>query len=101
MVAGRCPADGLRYAKGEGTPPFQTRSEIERQLPGLAKAKADELWESLDLTADEIGRFLDLVKSRAAHPWIYPMLATAAHRGLAVANCCECGSATWTWRRAW
>lgn len=81
IVTGRCPTDGLRYAKGEEKPPFQTRAETERQLPGLARGQADELWEALYLTAAEIERPLAHVREHAAHPWIYPLLATAAHAG--------------------
>jgi integrase len=81
IVEGRCPVDGLRYAKGDEKPPFQTRAEIERQLPGLLQEKADELWEVLYLTFEEVGRLLDHVKATAGHPWIYPLVATAAHTG--------------------
>lgn len=81
IVAGRCPVDGLRYAKGDERPPFQSRAEIERQLSGLSGPKADELWEVLYLTFEEVGRLLDYVKATAGHPWIYPLVATAAHTG--------------------
>ena len=81
IVEGRCPVDGLRYAKGDEKPPFQSRAEIERQLPGLPKEKAAELWEVLYLTFDEVGRLLDHIKATAGHPWIYPLVATAAHTG--------------------
>ncbi len=78
---GSCPVDGLRYAKGDEKPRFQSRAEIERQLPGLPQEKASELWEVLYLTFDEVGRLLDHIKATAGHPWIYPLLATAAHTG--------------------
>ena len=81
IVEGPCPVDGLRYAKGDEKPPFQSRAEIERQLPGLSKEKAGDLWEVLYLTFDEVGRLLDHVKVTAGHPWIYPLVATAAHTG--------------------
>jgi integrase len=81
IVTGRCSVDGLRYAKGDEKPPFQSRAEIERQLPGLSPQKADELWEVLYLTADEVEQLLTHVKAQAGHPWIYPLLATAAHTG--------------------
>ena len=35
IVAGRYPYDGLRYPKSDEKPPFGTRAEIERQIPGL------------------------------------------------------------------
>jgi integrase len=81
IVEGRCPVDGLRYAKGDEKPPFQSRAQIERQLPGLPKEKADELWEVLYLTFDEVGKLLDHIKTTAGHPWIHPLVATAAHTG--------------------
>jgi integrase len=81
IVAGRFPYDGLRYRKGDEKPPFQTRAEIERQLPGLPPEQGRELWESLYLTLPEIGRLLGHLQERAAHPWVYPLVATAAHTG--------------------
>jgi integrase len=81
IVEGRCPVDGLRYAKSDEKPPFQSRAERERQLPGLSKEKAAELWEVLYLTFDEVGRLLDHIKATAGHPWIYPLVATAAQTG--------------------
>ncbi len=91
IVAGRCPVDGLRYAKGDEKPPFQSRAEIERQLPGLPRHKADELWEVLYLTAAEVERLLAHVKANAGRQkWIYPLLATAAYTGARpVASCCR------------
>ena len=41
----------------------------------------DELWEALYLTTSEVEKLLDHVESHAAHPWIHPMLATAAYTG--------------------
>jgi integrase len=80
LVAGRT-RKGLRYAKGDEKPPFQIRAEIERQLPGLSPAKAGELWGGLYLTLPEIGALLAHVKANALHPWIHPLVATAAHTG--------------------
>jgi integrase len=81
IVSGRYPYDGLRYPKTDEKPPFQTREEIERQLPGLPPRKAAELWEALYLTLPEIECLLAHVKANALHPWIYPLVATAAHTG--------------------
>jgi integrase len=81
IVSGRYPYDGLRYPKGNEKPPFQTRDEIERQLTGLTDGQADELWEALYLTLPEVERLLTHVQASAVHPWIYPLLATAAHTG--------------------
>jgi integrase len=81
IVSGRYPYDGLRYPKSDEKPPFQTRAEIERQLQGLPPKKAAELWEALYLTLPEIERLLAHVEANALHPWIYPLVATAAHTG--------------------
>jgi integrase len=81
IVSGRYPYDGLRYPRFDEKPPFQTRAEIERQLPGLPPKKATELWEALYLTLPEVERLLAHVKDRACHPWIYPLVAAAAHTG--------------------
>jgi integrase len=81
IVAGRYPYDGLRYPKSDEKPRFQTRQEILRQLPGLVQQKADELWQCLYLTLPETERLLTHVRKHASHPWLYPILATAAHTG--------------------
>ncbi|SIO11507.1 Site-specific recombinase XerD [Singulisphaera sp. GP187] len=81
IVAGRYPYDGLRYPKSDEKPPFMTRTEIERQLPGLTEEKAGELYESLYLTRVEIASLLAYIRDHAAHPWIHPMAATACHTG--------------------
>jgi integrase len=81
IVSGRYPYDGLTYPKSDEKPPFQTREEIERQLPGLPPQKQAELWSALYLTLPEVERLLAHVREHAGHPWIYPLLATAAHTG--------------------
>jgi integrase len=81
IVSGQYPSVGLRYPKSEEKPPFQTRQEIERQLSGLPSQKQAALWASLYLTLPEIERLLTQVKTRASHPWIYPLVAVAAHTG--------------------
>jgi integrase len=82
MVAGACPVKGLVYPKTDEKPPFQTRAEVDRQLDGLSAKQRHELWDALYLTLPEIGAFLDEVRTAAAHAWIYPLIATAAHAGL-------------------
>jgi integrase len=81
IVSGRYPYDGLRYPKSDEKPPFQTRREIERQLPGLPPQKQAELWAAIYLTLPEAERLLAHVREHAGHPWIYPLVATAAHTG--------------------
>ena len=81
-LSGICPVKGLIYPKIDEKPPFQTRTEIARQLEGLSSEQQDVLWDSLYLTLPEIELFLADVRESAAHPWIYPLVATAAHAGL-------------------
>jgi len=84
LVAGRFPYDGLRYPKTEEKPPFQTVEEIERQIAagGLTPGQAKELWEALYLRASEVAELLALVRERANHAWIYPLVCMAAHTGM-------------------
>jgi integrase len=81
LVSGRYPCDGLRYGKTDEKPPFQTRAEIRRQSPGLPPARVDDLWDSPYLTLLEVEQLLDYVRANALHPWIHPLVATAAHTG--------------------
>jgi integrase len=83
MVVGRFPYEGLRYPKGDEKPPFQTREEIRRQIAagGLKPAQVKELWEALYLQAHEVAGLLARAREHAVHPWIYPLIATAAHTG--------------------
>ncbi|MFO0842377.1 MAG: tyrosine-type recombinase/integrase [Gemmataceae bacterium] len=83
LTRGAFPSRGLRYPKGEEKPPFQTFDEIARALApgGLRGRKAAELWEALYLQPPEIKELLEVVKARAAHPWVYPLFAFAAHTG--------------------
>ncbi len=76
------PSTGLQYPKTSEKPPFRTRGEIEAQIArGLAPEDAAALWGSLFLTLDEVREVIDLVRERALHPWILPMVAIAAHTG--------------------
>jgi len=43
--------------------------------------QAAELWNCLFLTLSEIAELLEFVRKTANHPWIYPMVAFAAHTG--------------------
>ncbi len=82
-LTGSFPNQGLVYPKMSEKPPFQTRTEIERQLErgGLTKAEQQELWDSLFLTLPEVAELLAYVKEHARHGWIYPMFCVAAHTG--------------------
>lgn len=81
LVRGHFPSRGLVYPKHDEKLPFQTRSEIERKITGLTDAEQKELWDSLFLTTPEIDEMMEYVRQHAAHGWIYPMIAFAAHTG--------------------
>jgi integrase len=72
------PSPGLRYPKTDEKPPFMTRTEIERQITG---GMTEHLWECLYLNDGEIKQLLAFVKKHATQPWLYPLVATAAHTG--------------------
>jgi integrase len=81
LTSGPFPNKGLRYPKGREKPPFMTRAQIERELAS-DHDDPDELWECLYLELPEIGELLAYVKEHASHPFIYPMIAFAAHTGV-------------------
>jgi integrase len=78
------PGKGLVFPKLDEKPPFQTIEEIERRLGdgGLSGEEKEGIWESLYLTLPEVSEVLAHSKRHAAHPWIYPMMCTAAHTGV-------------------
>ncbi|MCI0461962.1 MAG: tyrosine-type recombinase/integrase [Gemmataceae bacterium] len=83
ILAGVFPGRGLTYPKADEKPPFQTREEIERKIRrgGLSEAEVDELWDSLFLTKPEVAEFLAFARANAFQPFLYPMVAFAAHTG--------------------
>jgi integrase len=80
LTTGQFPARGLRYPKGKEKPPFMTRAQIEREIASGHEEPA-ELWECLYLELPEIAELLGYVKDHASQPFIYPMIAVAAHTG--------------------
>jgi integrase len=85
MVTGELPRKQVRLPKPPDKPPFATRDEIARQLERLGltdkKAEESELWECLYLREAEVLDLLAHVKTHAAHPFIYPMVAMPAFTG--------------------
>jgi integrase len=82
LVNGNFPNRGLKFPKAEEKPPFQTWSEIERQVArGLTAAEERDLWDCLFLTLPEIAELLQCVKATARHGFIHPMFCFAAHTG--------------------
>ena len=83
IVTGVFPNRGLRYPKTADKSPFQTWTEIERQIEmaRLSDNEQAELWEGLYLTASEIDQVLNDVEKNTNCPVIFPMLVLAAHTG--------------------
>ncbi len=81
LVPGKFPNEGLRYPKHDEKPPFQTREQVERQLPGATEAERADLWDSFYPTLPEVEEILGIIPEGALHPWVHPMVCTAAHRG--------------------
>ncbi len=77
------PKPGLRYPKIDEKPPFQTLAEIERRIARgkLTAAQQADLWDCLFFTSEELAVVLEHVQKTALHPFIYPMVLTAAHTG--------------------
>src|SRR5262249_16022152 len=84
LAAKEWPGKGLVYPKADEPPPFQTIEEIERQIAkrDLSEADRHPLWESLYLRVPDVADLLACVQANAAYPWIYPLVATAAHTGM-------------------
>lgn len=83
LVAGPFPGRGLTYPKADERPPFQTRDEILRKVArgGLAADEVRALWDCLFLTKPDLAEFLSLAKGYEGEPFLYPMVAFAAHTG--------------------
>jgi integrase len=82
-LQGASPNRGLKYPKAGEKPPFQTWQEVQRQIArgGLTPAEEADLWDCLFLTLPQIDELLAFVKGQAGVPFLYPMVAFAAHTG--------------------
>lgn len=83
QVTGMFPGKGLQYPKTDAKPPFMTLDEIERKLSvgGFTAEEKRSLFESLYLRREEIDAMLEHVREAAGYPWVFPLVATAAHTG--------------------
>src|SRR5262249_5147204 len=48
---------------------------------GLEPEQVKELWHALYLQAHEVAGLLAHAREHTSHPWVYPLIATAAHTG--------------------
>jgi integrase len=83
QLNGVFPGRGLKYPKTDEKPPFQTRTEIERQIArgGLSQAEIRQLWDALFLTRPQIDQLLKHIHDCPVPPFLYPMSCLAAHAG--------------------
>jgi integrase len=83
FVAVPSPTKSLVYHKVKSKPPFQTWSQIERQLSrgGLTAVEENKLWNSLFLTLEEIDELLQFVRKVSRQAFVYVMFCLAAHTG--------------------
>jgi integrase len=82
IVAKELSIKGLLFSKRKSKPPFQTRTQIERQISrgGLTDSEIAQLWECLFLTLPEVDELLSFI-DKAATPAIRVMFFLAAHSG--------------------
>jgi integrase len=83
ILEGTFPNKGLRYPKGEDKRPFMTWEDIERRIGrgGLAAAEVKKWWDCLFLDLGQVAEFVEYMRTHGSRPWMYPMVAAAAHTG--------------------
>ncbi|MBX9655586.1 site-specific integrase [bacterium] len=72
------PRRGVKYGKTAEQFRFQTFEEIERQIK---RGGSEDLWDCLYLTVSEVNQLLKHASKNGKAPYLYPMLAMAAHTG--------------------
>jgi integrase len=83
ILEGTFPNKGLRYPKGEDKRPFMTWEDIERRIGrgGLAAGEIKKWWDCLFLDLAQVAEFVEYMRTHGSQPWMYPMVAAAAHTG--------------------
>lgn len=91
LTAGEFPRKGIVFGKHEDKPPFQTWTQIERQIKrdGLNAYQAEPLWESLYLSTDEIAKLLEHIRENSGYPFLHPMCVLAAYTGARRSELCR------------
>ena len=72
---------GLKYSKGREKPPYMPFRDVLNRTKRLSEIEADELWECVFLTRQDLDELLEYVKSVARHPFVYPMFVFSMHTG--------------------
>jgi integrase len=83
ILEGTFPNKGLRYPMGEDKRPFMTWEDIERRIGrgGLAAGEIKKWWDCLFLDLAQVAEFVEYMRTHGSQPWMYPMVAAAAHTG--------------------
>jgi integrase len=83
LLSGTFPGRSLIYPKTDEKPGFQTREEIERKIArgGLSSDEIKDLRACLFLSKPDLTELLDFAKGAAHEPYLFPMVAFAAHTG--------------------
>ena len=83
LLSGTFPGRALIYPKTDEKPGFQTREEIERKIArgGLTADEIKDLWACLFLSKPDLVEWLGFTKDAAHEPYLFPMVAFAAHTG--------------------
>jgi integrase len=81
----------VKIPKPEENERFMTWAEIERRIArgGLSDIKKKELWKYLFLDEQQVRELLRYVEEKAAHPFIYPMLALVSYTGMRRSEMCR------------
>lgn len=90
-VAGPLPKMGLKFPKLDEHPPFQTYTQIARQVDRgcLTATEEAELWDCLYLSSAEIDSLLLVVKDQSTYQFLHPMVLMAAHTGARRSELCR------------
>ncbi|MGQ0431794.1 MAG: tyrosine-type recombinase/integrase [Microthrixaceae bacterium] len=90
-VAGPLPKMGLKFPKLDEHSPFQTYSQIARQVDRgrLTATEEAELWDCLYLSSAEIDSLLLVVEDRSTYQFLHPMVLMAAHTGARRSELCR------------
>lgn len=75
------PNKGLKFPKSNEKPPFQTWTEIEKQIVPLSENERQDLWDCLFLTKPELEELLTFIQKQSIQPFLYPMCCFAAYTG--------------------
>ena len=90
-VTGPLPKMGLKFPKLDERPPFQTYTQIARQVERgrLTTTEEAELWDCLYQSSNEINDLLAVVRQRSMYRFLYPMVLMAAHTGARRSELCR------------